>query len=111
MKGIYPPLVYVLLFSVGIFVSMSFYSFTSEFVSSRNIELEKVQAEKICSFLGSLDEKEGEFELDIIDFKIETNPLKIIGSSVYNCDVNLDSSGSCSGECEVSVFGNKVVFS
>ncbi len=111
MKGLYPAVVYVLLFAIGIIVFISIYHFTNDFVYENNAELEKVQAEKICVFLKNLDGKEGEFEVDIRDFKIETNPLKIIGSSVYSCGIGLNDSGSCLGECRISVLGDKVVFS
>lgn len=111
MKGLYPAVVYVLLFAVGLISFVSIYSFTDEFVNNRNLELEKVQAEKLCNFLQSLEEKEGEFEIDIRDFEIQTNPLKIVGSFVYNCDIDLNTSGSCSGECKIRMFDGRIVFS
>jgi len=110
-KGLYPAIVYVLLFSVGIAVFAFFYYFTDNFVSDKNLELEKMQAEKICYFLQSLKNKEAEIKLSIGNFRIETNPLKIVSSSVYNCNIGLNTSGSCSKECKIKVSKNRLVFS
>jgi len=110
-KGLYPAIVYVLLFSVGISVFAFFYYFTDNFVSDKNLELEKLQAEKICYFLQSLKNKEVEIKLSIGNFRIETNPLKIVSSSVYNCNIGFNASGSCSKECKIKVSKNRLVFS
>ena len=111
MKGLYPTVVYVLLFAVGIVVFALVYQFTGDYISEKNIKLEEVRAEKICVFLQNLEGKEGEFELDFGDFRIETNPINIIGSSVYNCELGLNISGSCSGLCKIEVSGDNIVFS
>jgi hypothetical protein len=111
MKGLYPAVVYVLLFAVGLISFASIYYFTDNFVSEKNIKLEEAQSEKICVFLQNLEDKEGEFEVDIGNFRIETNPLRIVGSSVYNCEIDFNSSGSCSGECGIRMLGNRIVFS
>lgn len=50
MKGLYPAVVYVLLFAVGLISFASIYYFTDNFVSEKNIELEEAQSEKICVF-------------------------------------------------------------
>lgn len=111
MKGLYPVIVYVLLFAVGITLFVSIYHFTNDFISKKNLELEEAQTEKICTFLKNLKGKEGEFNLDIRNFKIKTNSLKIIGFSSHNCKININTSGSCSEKCKIRVFGDKLIFS
>lgn len=103
-------MIYVLLFGVGIFMFMTFNSFTNEFVAVKNLELEHEQAEKICAFVKSLEGKEGEIEIDLMNLKIETPPLKITGLSVYSCAVDFNNSGSCSGKCKIIMQGDSVVF-
>ena len=110
MKGIYPPMIYILLFGVGIFMFITFQAFTDDFVAVKNLELEQIQAEKLCHFVKSLEGKEGEMEIDLADLRIETQQLRLIGFSVHPCDVGFDSSGSCSGKCKIILNGDSVVF-
>ena len=111
MKGMYPLITYVLLFAVGISVSASIYYFTEKFAFEENLELENAKADKLCSFLRSLEGKEGEFEMDIGDFRIDTAPLRFTGVSSYNCNLILETSGYCNKECRIKVLEDKIVFS
>ncbi len=107
----YPLITYILLFAVGISVSASIYYFTEKFAFEENLELENAKSDKLCSFLRSLDGKEGEFEMNLGDFRIYTNPLRFTGVSTYNCNLILETSGYCDKECRIKVLDNKIIFS
>ncbi|RLJ00654.1 MAG: hypothetical protein DRP06_01545 [Candidatus Aenigmatarchaeota archaeon] len=111
MKGMYPLITYILLFAVGISVSASIYYFTENFAFKENLDLENAKAYKLCAFLRSLEGKEGEFELDIGDFRIDTAPLRFTGFSSYKCDLILETSGYCYKECRIKVLEDKIEFS
>lgn len=99
MKGLYPPVVYILLFSVGLVIFASVYAFSETFFLYRSLELESLQAEKICLFIKNIEGKEGEFQINVRNFRITSEPLRIIGTSVYNCETRLNVFGSCSENC------------
>ncbi len=107
----YPLVVYVLLFAVGISISASIYHFTEKFVFEKNLELENAKADKLCAFLRNLEGKEGEFGLDVGDFRIDTAPLKFTGFSSYTCNISLNTSGYCYKECRIKVLDDVLVFS
>jgi hypothetical protein len=110
MKGIYPVMVYILLFGISVLIFILAYSFTINFVNGKEIELEEIQTEKICNFLRSLEGKNVEVEIDLGNYRIEANPLRIIGSSTQYCNLNLTIQGSCSSLCKIKSLGNKIYF-
>ena len=111
MKGLYPIIIYIILFAIGISIFVIIYNFTGNFAATTSLDIEKIQSEKICYFIKNLENREGEFELSIRDYRIETNPLRIIDSSIYACEVKIPSSGSCSNVCNLKVSDNSIVFS
>ncbi|MCK4730731.1 MAG: hypothetical protein KAT28_05425 [Candidatus Aenigmarchaeota archaeon] len=110
MKGMYPLITYILLFAVGVSVSASIYYFMEKFAFEENLKLEGAKADKLCSFLRSLEGKEGEFELNLGDFRIDTAPLRFTGFSSYKCDLILETSGYCNKECRIKVLENELNF-
>ncbi len=107
----YPLITYVLLFAIGILISVSVYYFTEKFAFKENLELESAKADKLCAFFRNLEGKEGEFELDVGDFRIDTAPLRLTGFSSYNCNISLNASGYCNKECKIKVLDDEIVFS
>jgi len=111
MKGLYPGIVYVLLLAVGIIIFALAYSFTLNFMDEKKAELEELRLEKICNFLRSLKGKNLEVEIDLGNYRIESNPLRIIGSSIKYCELNLTTHGSCSDLCRIKSSERGILFS
>jgi hypothetical protein len=111
MKGIYPTVVYALFFTSGIIIFFLVYSYTSNFVNEKEVELEEVQAEKICNFLKNMEGKNVEVELELGDYRIKNNPLRIIGISTNYCNLNTTTQGNCSKICKIKSSRETIVFS
>jgi len=110
MKGLYPAVVYAMLFASGIVIFFLIYGFIEDFVNHKKIILEDLQAEKICNFLENLQNKTGMVEIDIGSYKIETSPLRIVGSYSHECTLATEVQGSCSGLCKIEFSENLIVF-
>lgn len=111
MKGLHPVIVYVLLFAAGITIFFSIYAFTNNFINQKQMQLQKIQAEKICKFLKNLEGIKVETEIELGDYRIETNPLRIVVGAPYPCALNITTQGNCSGLCKIKSLGEKIIFS
>jgi hypothetical protein len=106
-KGIYPAVTYVLLFSTGIVFSAVIYNFTANSMENKQESLENAQAERICAYLGDLAGKDAEVRIDVCDYGIESNPLRVIGKKEHICAGSLAADGICKGTCSIkSTEGN-----
>lgn len=111
MKGVYPTVVYVLLFAAGVMVFLSLYSFSNNFITEKETQLQEVQSEKLCNFLKSIEGERLKAEIEIGDYRIITEPLRIIASSPHLCSLNTTTQGNCSGLCRIESSEGKIVFS
>jgi hypothetical protein len=102
-KGIYPAIVYVLLFSIGVVFSAMIYNFTANSLENKQEAFESAQADRICAYLEGLSGKDAKVRLDIRDYRIETGPLRVIAKAEHVCPSNLTAEGSCGGECVIKV--------
>jgi hypothetical protein len=98
-KGIYPAVAYALLFSVGIIFSAMIYNFAASSMEDKQESLESAQAERICAYLADLAGKDAEIRIDVRDYRLESNPLRVIGKNEHICPGNLAAGGRCSGTC------------
>ena len=110
MKGIYPAIVYIILFSVGVVVFFSIYSFSNNFIANKEAELKDVQAEKICNFIKSIEGKRITAEIELGEYSILTGPLRIIAGTPHLCQIDAITRGNCSGLCRIKSSEREIVF-
>jgi hypothetical protein len=110
MKGMYPAISYVLLFSAGVALAAVIYGFTGDFVENRALESQKAQSERICAYLENIALKDAEIEakLGLQGLGLESGPLRVIGKEEYICARNLPSDGFCRDNCVIRSAQGKI---
>ena len=109
MKGIYPAIVYVLLFSSGIFISLLIYNFIENYAYDKLYEIENITSKRLCYYLDNLKNKNTETEIDINKFSIISKNSKTeIRGKYFTYICNISSSGNCSGICHI-ISENKIL--
>lgn len=101
MKGIYPAVSYVLLFSVGVVFGALVYGFSGEYVEGKSANIQEAQSGRICAYLADLAQMDAEIGVfvDLGELGLESVPLRVVGEGEFICGGNLTSFGFCQGEC------------